>query len=105
METIEAVIIISACVACIAVGIVYRKSSMLMRMTLDRLGMVFIIILGIYSWAKGYYYGIFTALATFVGCIIASLFSDKIACPECGRRYGIRIWFRNSCPHCGARLK
>lgn len=105
MDTIEAVIIIAACAACIAVGIVYRKAGMLMKITLDRLGMFFIIILGLYSWAKGYYYGICTASVAFIGSIIGSVFTDKLACPECGRRYGIRIWFRNSCPHCGVRLK
>lgn len=105
MDTIEAAIIIAACCACIVLGIVYRKAGMLIKITLDRIGISFIIILGLYSWAKGYGYGVFTAVGAFIGSVIGSVFSDMLACPECGRRYGLRIWFRNSCPHCGARLK
>lgn len=33
-----------------------------------------------------------------------SMISGRWSCPICGRRYGIRIWFMNRCPHCGHEL-
>lgn len=105
MNTIDIAAVIALCLAGIAIGIFYRKAGMLMKITLDRIGMLFIITLGLYSLAKGYYYGICVWSGVFIGSIVSSVFSDRLSCPECGRRYGLRIWFRNSCPHCGAKLK
>lgn len=48
--------------------------------------------------------------ATYIGIgfiaaiLIASMISGRWSCPNCGRRYGPRIWFMNRCPHCSHDL-
>ncbi|WP_287714156.1 hypothetical protein [Blautia sp.] len=93
-----------------AFGLLQEKKRAHLTMTLRKLKMFRVFILFYAAITAVLFYlqkdAVLSLLFLLIGYFLMPAYtnSNLWCCPKCGKRYGMRIWFSNYCPHCKKRL-